>query len=140
MQFEMKRALGAGQAADADPVSDPEDIPVKALMRIPFTLRNSDTVPGRLIFSAEGTVTQTIAVEVWALDDTGNQASSTTLPTQAARAARVFALATAAPIVVTVGELVELPLTDVMPGPGTIYIRVTTAPAAISVIKVAAAN
>lgn len=141
MQFHRKRSLAAGQAADPDPVASPGTIPEAALVDIPLTLRNSDTVPGRLIFAAEGTAAQTISVEVWTLDD--KRRNLATLPpqlTQAEKADRVFFLATAAPIVVTVGELVELPLTDVMPGPGTIYVRVTTAPAAASAILVAAAN
>lgn len=139
MQFEMKRALEAGQAADPD-TSVPESIPERALMRIPLAIRNSDEIPTRLLFALEGTAAQTASVEIWAQDDTGTDrmASMPEQPTPAQLAARQFYLATASPIVVTVGELTELQTGDVMPGPGTIYVRVTAVPAAASEIKVAA--
>jgi hypothetical protein len=142
MQFEMKRPITGGQSADPDPLADPEEVPPAALMKIPLSLRNSDTIPGGLIFTLEGTAAQTASVEVWTLDDTGEDrlASMPDIPTDAEKLAREFYLATAAAIVVTVDELTKLPATDVMPGPGTIYIRLTAVPAADAVLKVAAVN
>ncbi len=142
MQFEMKRRIVGAQAADADPRTAPEDVPALALLKIPLTLRNSDEIPGELLFALEGTAAQTAAVEIWAQDDTGTDrlASMPETPTSGELADREFYLATDAPIVVTVGELTRLQTADIMPSPGTIYVRITTVPAADAVLKVAAVN
>lgn len=139
MQFTMKRALTGGQAADPDPVATPGAVPDVALMEIPLTQRNTDAPPQRLLFTLTGTALQTAVVEVWALDDTDDLsrlASLSELLTNAQKAAREFSNATTTPITVTVDELAEL--TVLMPGPGKIYVRVTTATVADSILKVTA--
>lgn len=139
MQFDMKRSLGAGAAADADPRTDPADVLDAALLKCPLTLRNSDTIPTRMLFAVEGTALNTVVVNVWALDDTGldRLASLPARPDQAGKAAREFYLVGA--VTATVGELNELVATDSMPGPGTVYVQVTTGPAAAAVLKVVCA-
>lgn len=144
MRFQMKRSLGAAAPADPDPRGLPAvvgAIPDDALLVTPLTLRNSDTIPGRLLFALEGTAANTVVVSVWALDDVAldRQASAPQRATQADKQGREFYLVEAA-VTVTVGELTELAATASMPGPGTIYVQVTTGPAAAAVLKVAAAN
>jgi hypothetical protein len=138
MRFEMRRSLGAGAAADADPRTNPELVPDVATMRIPLSLRNTDAPPRRLLIGAEGTAAQAIAIEVWTQDEPEDPgAALDTLPEPGQSAARRFYQATTAPIVFTVGTLREFTLN--MPGPGIAYVRVTTAPAAASTLLVAVA-
>ena len=140
MRFEMKRSVAGAAAADPDPRAAPGDVPDAALMRCPLTIRNSDTVPGRLLLTAEGTTANTFGVEIWVLDDTGldRGAGLPDLPSQSDKANRQWYNCTpGGALTVTVGEVIEF--SAVMPAPGTMYVRVTTAPAAAGVLKVAAA-
>lgn len=141
MRFTMKRRLTGGQAADPDPRTDPGDVPDDATFVMKLSLRNSDTIPRRMILTLEGTALQTAIVEIWTLDDMGEdrQAGMPDPLTLTQRAARQFYNCTAlGALTVTVGELLEFP--TVMPSPGTVYVRVTTVPAADSVLKVEPAN
>jgi hypothetical protein len=107
-------------------------------LRIPAALRNTDAPPRRLLIGAEGTAAQAITVEVWTQDEPDDPgASMLTLPAPGQSAARRFYQATTAPIAFTVGTLREFTLN--LPGAGIVYIRVTTAPAAASVLLVAVA-
>lgn len=143
MRFKMKRSLEAPVVADPDPRGIPAvvgTIPDLALLQIPLTLRNSDTIPGRLLFTLEGTTLNTAVVEVWTLDDIApdRQANLPIALTQAEKEARQFYLV--GTVALTVGELTELAATDSMPAPGTIYIRVVTVPLLSAVLKVTPAN
>jgi hypothetical protein len=135
MRFELRRNLGAGAAADPNPRSNPGDVPDEAIFRIPFSLRNSDAVPRRILVAAEGTAGQVISVEVWAEDEpTDPGASMLTQPEPGQSAARRFYQATTAAIAVTVGTLREIAVNH--PNPGAVYVRVTAAPAAASSLLV----
>ncbi len=112
MRYEMKRALVGGAGADPDPrgvAAVRATIPDLALMKLPLTLRNSDTIPGRLLLTLEGTTANTAVVEIWALDDTDvdRQAGLPELPSIAGKGAREFSLV--ATLTVTVGELLSFP-------------------------------
>lgn len=138
MRFELRRPLGAGAAADADPRANPELVPDVAIFRIPAALRNTDAPPRRLLIGAEGTAAQSISCEVWTQDEPEDPgASMMTLPAPGQSAARRFYQCTTAPIAFVVGTLREFVLN--MPGPGIVYVRVTTAPAAASTLLVAVA-
>jgi hypothetical protein len=129
MRFEHRRTITGAAAADVDPRTSPGAVPDAALSKASLNLRSSDTILRRIILAAEGTAANTIIVSIYAQDDQGldRQASMPDRQTQAEKDARRFYLV-AAGVTVTVGELTEV-LTNV-PMPGTIYFRVTTAPAA----------
>ena len=130
-----------GQPADPDPRTSPEDVPDRALSRASLTLRNSDTIFRRVLLTLEGTSPQTATVDLYAQNDQGldRQATMTTNPvlTPEERAARRF-YRFATGIIVTVGRFQEL-LVDI-PTPGNIYVRVTSVPAANSIVLVAFAG
>lgn len=137
----MKRDRLGAAAVDPDPRSDPGLVPDDALFVCPLTGRNSDTIPGRLLLTLEGTAAQTVSVEIWVLDniEPDRQASLPKRPTQPEKAARQFYNATpGGALVVTVGEMIEF--SAVMPMPGTVYIRQTAVTVAPSTLKVACAN
>jgi hypothetical protein len=135
MRFELRRNLGAGAAADPDPRANPGDVPEEAILRIPFSLRNTDSPPRRLLIAAEGTGGQAITVEVWAQDEPIDPgASLATEPQPGQSATRRFYQATTAPVAVTVGTLREFAVNH--PAPGEVYVRVTAAPAAASTLLV----
>ncbi len=133
MRFIMIRAFAGAQADDPDPRSAPATVPEEALMVVPATLPNTDAQPRRLLVAAEGTAGQTIGVELWALEEPVTPLGGQGDPQ--APGDRKFYRLTTAELVSTVGQLREY--TANMPGPGKLYVRLTTAPAAASVLKVA---
>jgi len=108
------------------------------LLRVTHALRNNDQRPGRLLFTADGTAADVLSVEIWAMDDVGEDSAKVgEAPTLAELQARKFYLCTPAPLVVTVGKVLEM--SAVMPPPGLVYVRVTTGPVAAAKLKVACA-
>ena len=146
MIFDLVRRITGGQAVDPDPRTDPGDVLAEAIIKMPLTLRNSDTIPESIKLTLEGTALQTATVRVWALDDVAPDrlASAPTReqPTLADLQARQFYECTSAPLVVTVAELIQFPFAadDVMPGPGVVYFQLTVVPAADAILKVAPSN
>jgi hypothetical protein len=134
MRFLMNRLLPSSFAGpDAAPRTDPADVSDDALLTVPFTLRNSDTIPGRLTFALEGGVGDLVEVQVWVLreeEDAGRGAAFSDPLNQDQKAARQFYNCSPQTAVqVVTGDLVQFPASesDVMPPPGVVYIQVVSA-------------
>ena len=136
MRFDFKRRIVGGAAADPNPRTNPGDVLDAMMFVIPPSLRNADSPARSILLALEGTAAQSLAFEVYALDETGDPgASLSTQPEPVASTARRFYQATTEPLALGVGNLREYVLNR--PSSGKVYVRVTTAPAADAVLMVA---
>jgi hypothetical protein len=130
MRFETI-AITGGQANTPDPRTNPGDVPAQLIKDTPTVLSNTDSPPTVAAITLEGTATQTVTVQMFALDEpaTANQAMADD-PSAGASARRFYA-AHAAGVVVTVGAT-----TYFRAIPGKVYYRLTSAPAANATLKI----
>lgn len=123
----------AAAGVDVDPRATPATVRDDRLFEIPDTLRGSDGEVKRLLLALEGTAGQSATLEVYALDEATGPQRTADSPT-AGKDARRFYRADTAGIVVPVGSLRQF--TENLPSKGTVYLRVTVAPAAAATLKV----
>lgn len=130
MRFEAI-AITGGQADTVDPRTTPGSVPAELLKETPQALTGSDTPPTVAVLTLEGTATQTVGVEMYALDESGQvDAARFADNPVAGDASRQFYLIEPA-VTVTVGEC---SYTRVIPG--KIYYRLVSAPAADARLKI----
>lgn len=131
MKFDHTIAITGGQADTVDPRSAPQSVLERYIKQTPPTLPNTDQSPTVTALTLEGTASQTVTVQAYALDDTAVQdAAKQADNPRAVEAARRF-YAVGATQVVTVGEI-----SYVRSVPGSVYYRLTSAPAADAVLKI----
>lgn len=118
--------LAAGEANSANPRTAPADVDDKLVIVVPKCLDNTDTPPTRLLVTLEGTATQTVAVVPWVQAEPPGD----TFDVPQARADRRF-YQVGASETVTVGNSQELPAFV-----GKMYLQISSAPAAASVLRI----
>lgn len=123
-------ALAAGAADMPDPRTNPADVPFVALKETPKTLTNTDELPTTCVLTLEGTTGQDATVQAYVLDEPDPRVFAAPENIHAGDADRKFYLA---------GEVVTVVVGTVSltrAWAGKVYYRVTSAPAAASVLKI----
>ena len=118
-----------GTATSIDPRTAPANILLDRVFIVEPSLLNTGIAPRKVLVGLEGTAANTATVQFWVLDDSGFSSTDTFDPSTA------LWYSIGAVVVATVGEVVDGPA---LPG-GRIYVEVTVASAAPSVIKVGSA-
>lgn len=116
-------------AVTVNPRTDPSLVPVKDIFLVEPCLLNTDSPPTLSHIALEGVGGNTATVQVWVLDDTGFSGTSEI----DYASAEWYSLGS--PVALSVGALAAGPA---LPG-GRIYLQVTVASAAASVVKVGSA-
>jgi hypothetical protein len=130
MRFE-SIAITGGQADTVDPRTTPGAVPAALMKETPQALTGSDTPPTVAVLTLEGTATQTVDVEMYALDESAQvDAARFADNPVAGDASRQFYLIRAA-VTVTVGVC-----SYVRTVPGKVYYRLVNAPAADARLKI----
>ena len=124
--------LTAGETTP-EPRAAPADVPEKAIFQVPQTLVQTDKPPGTIWLTLEGTVGNTVAVQLYVLADSEITPFQQSDSVKDGRAAREFYLLNAVAQTITVGEMAEFSEPAV---PGTLYARVSTGPVAPARLRI----
>lgn len=122
--------LAAGAADMPDPRVAPASVPFDAIKETPKTLVSTDELPTTCVLTLEGTTGQDATVQAYLLDEPAAGSDPFPANVHAGDASRLFYQAgEAVTVVVGVVSLTRA-------WPGKVYYRVTSAPAAASVLKI----
>ena len=127
MQFDTI-AIAASQANSPDPRTNPGDVPAAQIKGTPQTLTGTDSAATVTVFALEGTAADTVTVQQYALDETGENPFA---DAPFANAANRKFYAVGASFVVTVGTLAYQRSVG-----GKVYYRLSSAPAHDAVLKI----